>query len=156
VTYRYPGPAGPGVLFVSDSGNDAIRTVAPDTGAVGTVPGLPVRNPQGLGLLANGELVVADRGRGVVLVLDAAGPPRVLAGEPYQFGTQDGTGAGARFHALKGLSVDRATGVIYVLDGHALRSITGEGVVHTLLGSVLEAGCAGPASTHRWSCPPWG
>src|SRR5688572_24785493 len=55
-----------------------------------------------------------------------------LAGQPGVAGTDDGTGAAARFNRPARLAVDSA-GNIYVLDS-LLRKITPEGVVSTLAG----------------------
>jgi hypothetical protein len=66
-----------------------------------------------------------------------------LAGKAGEPGAVDGTGAAARFSDKAGfLAWDADGGVLYLADGgnHAIRRITPEGVVTTVLGKPGEAG----------------
>ncbi|MEB3329847.1 MAG: hypothetical protein VKQ33_11500 [Candidatus Sericytochromatia bacterium] len=67
-------------------------------------------------------------------------------------GTVDGTGAGARFEAIRGLACDATR--VYVSDGHRIRQVTrATGLVSPLAGA-LDAGQAGGArASARFSRP---
>lgn len=70
-------------------------------------------------------------------------------------GALDGTGSAARFIELKGMAFD-AQDLLYVLDGHAVRTVTAAGVVGTAYGKAGELGAAdGTAATARFR-NPWG
>lgn len=144
-------------LVVSDSGNHALRRVE-DPGQVDTLAGVPgmaghrdaddprealFNDPRGLA--TNGsDLFVADRGNHVIRRIHWNGWVSTLAGSPGQAGDTDGAGAAARFSDLRGLAIIQGPATsttLYVLDGHALRTVhTVHGQVRTLLG---QAGTAG-------------
>ena len=140
-------------FVVSDSGNHLIRKVD-DQGRVATLAGLPGQrgfrdadeprqalfdDPQGLVMDRNGNVFVADRGNKVIRRLARGGPVTTLAGAPGESGAQDGQGAQARFTRLGGLT-QGSDGNLYVVDGHALRQVTLEGRVTTVLGVVERPG----------------
>jgi len=159
-TYLAALPAGRGVpwrypmdCLVSDSGNHVLRRVTAG-GAVATVAGVPGQagfrdaedprqalfdDPQGLAVDRDGNLFVADRGNHVVRRVFREGPVTVLAGEPGAPGSADGQGRQARFGNLKGLALAR-DGALYVADGHAVRRITLDGQVTTVLGDPVQGG----------------
>ena len=146
-----PGFYGSGGIL-ADTGNHVIRELAGSGEAV-TLTGAPgqagyqdgeprqarFREPQGLVMDAQGTIYVADRGNGAIRKLARQGPVTTLAGGPGNPGHRDGRGPQARFLALRGLTLgpDQA---LYVVDGHAVRRITLEGEVTTLLGVPDQAG----------------
>jgi hypothetical protein len=146
---RVVGPdpwAEPRGFVLADSGNHAIRRIDED-GRVGTLAGTGeagfrdaddprqarFSDPRGLAMDSQGDVYVADRGNQVVRRIAHQGPVTTLAGAPGAPGSQDGRGAQARFSALGGLALDWPSG-LYVVDGHALRRISPEGEVATVLG----------------------
>ena len=70
-----------------------------------------------------------------------------LAGKALTSGTEDGTGAAARFNFLTGVALD-ADGNVYVADSgsHTLRKVTPAGVVTTLAGTAGVSGSADGAA----------
>ena len=147
-------PRRTGSFVVADSGNHLIRMVDP-AGAVTTLAGarglgpghrdhadpLQARfsHPQGLAMDLAGNVFVADQGNCVIRRIGPGGVT-TLAGSPGQPGADDGLGEKARFFRLKGLAWDHAIGCLYAADGHAIREISPEGRVRTLLGSVARSG----------------
>lgn len=126
---------GRGVLYVADTGNNAIRRVTPD-GRVSTVAGdgTPGRRdgpaalarfngPVGVAVDATGRIIVADTYNDSVRVISPEGEVRTLAGAGTP-GAQDGPAAIAQFDTPSGLAVDR-TGTVYVAD-------TGNGLVRVV------------------------
>jgi hypothetical protein len=135
--------------LVADSGNHLIRRVD-EHGCVTTPAGRPKQaghrdhqdrrqamfsNPQGIAVDADGNVYVADQGNAVIRRI---GPDGVttLAGRPGVRGSDDGLGDAARFFDLKALAWDRRAPGLYLLDGHALRWVSLDGQVLTLLGQV--------------------
>ena len=158
-------------FLVADSGNQVIRRVD-GVGRVTTLAGSPgqaghrdaddpaqalFNDPQGLVMHRSGSLFVADRGSHVIRRIGRGGRVSTLAGLPERAGDQDGTGEQARFSALRGLALG-ADGHLYVLDGHALRRITLEGVVTTVLGRPGEPGFRDGRELAGVPClrEPWG
>lgn len=155
-----------GGLVVSDTGNHAIRRVDP-RGQVKTLAGTgqpgyvdaddPAQaqfdQPQGVAVDPMGNTFVADHGNRVVRRIDLNGQVTTLAGSG-QPGAEDGEGLQASFTDLKGLTLRHPyDGRLYVVDGHAVREISPQGRVTTLLGKVGEAGYqAYPFLTRR---PRW-
>eukprot|EP00929_Paragymnodinium_shiwhaense_P080572 TRINITY_DN42029_c0_g1_i1.p1 TRINITY_DN42029_c0_g1~~TRINITY_DN42029_c0_g1_i1.p1 ORF type:complete len:761 (-),score=81.65 TRINITY_DN42029_c0_g1_i1:311-2593(-) len=97
---RLKSPAGlaldsiQGLLYISDSGNSAIRVLDLPAGRLSTLPANGIRSPLGLAIdVEAGQLYVADRERHVVWVVDAPsseGNASVVAGtldEPGMVGT---------------------------------------------------------------------
>jgi DNA-binding beta-propeller fold protein YncE len=133
-------------FVVADSGNQVIRRVD-GRGRVETLAGTPGQagfrdgdprqarfdDPQGLAVGPGGEVYVADRGNHVIRVIARDGRVSTLAGGPGLKGSMDGFGPAARFAALRGLVLawDYA---LYAVDGHAVRRITLDGEVTTVLG----------------------
>ncbi|MDB5708133.1 MAG: gluconolaconase [Sphingomonas bacterium] len=111
-----------GALLVADTGNDAIRKVAPD-GHVSTIAhndgaGL-LKGPIGLASTWDGFLYVATP-RGRIVQISPEGAVRALTGP----GTSDGNAA-LRLTGPTGLAIDRA-GALYVADAaaYAIRKLT--------------------------------
>jgi streptogramin lyase len=110
-----------GVVFVADTGNNAIRRIAPGgevttfglatTGVQGLEPGSGLYRPVGLAV-SSGYLYATD-GAGRVLIFSADGTGRTLAGGAS--GSADGPGAAAGFRSPTGIAAD-ARGVAWVAD----------------------------------------
>lgn len=133
-----------GNLYVADTGNHAIRRVAPD-GTVVTIAGTGVagfrdgpgrqaqfNGPIGVAVDDAGRIYVADTYNDRIRVIDADGVVGTLAGGDGP-GDEDGTGAQARFDTPSALAVDRR-GNLWVADtrNNAIRHISTQGVVTTL------------------------
>ncbi len=154
-----------GTLYVTDTGNSAIRRIAVDgtvttfagvMGSAGSNDGTATvarfYQPAGIVMDAAGILYVADSTGTTIRRIALDGSVTTLAGSATNFGYADGTGAAARFSSIKGLAID-AAGVLYAADDGnlAIRKITSAGVVSTLTG--------GPSSTGTATEPvlrPWG
>ena len=111
-----------GSLFVSDSGNRAIRQVHPGTsGAVETLlrlsapAGMPAGsnpeslfvNPQGIALDNQGGLWVVDGGNHTIHRIDLArNSVERIAGSPGEAGAVDGTGDQALFNSPAGIAIE--------------------------------------------------
>ena len=146
-TARFWSPAGllmdgDGSVLVADRSNGRIRRVSPE-GVVTTLTawgGAPAEfgGPTGVAKDASGNIYVGERW--AVAKLTSTGVLTILAGTPYQNGTNDGTGADARFVGVKGLASD-AAGNLWVTDEGTIRSVSSDGVVTTIAGSWVWAGC---------------
>ncbi len=156
---RFNTPAGVAVdgagnVFVADLANFVLRKITP-AGLVTTLAGTAGMrgSVDGSGADARfevltdlaiddaGNLYAADFGANVIRKITPAGAVTTLAGTPDVPGSDDGTGAAARFHNPTGVAVDKA-GNVYVADteNHTLRKITPAGIVTTVAGTAGVAG----------------
>ncbi len=134
-----------GTLYVADTGNHAIRSIAPD-GTVRTLAGTGApgdRDGPAAQAQFNGPLAVAVDGQGRVYVADTYndrirlitpdGQVSTLAGGERP-GFADGVGRAARFDTPCGLALD-AQGTLWVADtrNHAIRRVAADGTVSTLV-----------------------
>jgi sugar lactone lactonase YvrE len=114
---------GAGHLFVSDSGNFAIRQVDVTTGSVAT---LAVEDyvPQGLAYGSRGVLYVVDSAFSSLRQVDVkTGATTVLAGTLGRgCGSADGVGTAATFCGPLGLTYD-GVGSLYVTDNQMVRRV---------------------------------
>jgi len=142
---------------VADTGNHVVRLLGSD-GTVSTLAGVTGRaghqdgpglqaeflRPLGIARDHHGNLYVADQGNCVIRKITPKGMVTTVAGQPGEPGSQDGTGAAARFTTLKGLAAalhGHSRETLYVADGHAIRAISlPEAKVSTLLGVVASPG----------------
>ena len=135
-----------GNVYVADTGNNAIRKVAPD-GVVSTLAGSGVEGsadgvgtgatfyvPRGTAVDTRGNIFVADGGNHKIRKITPDGLVTTFAGSGVE-GNADGTGQGATFTVPNGLAFDSA-GYLYVADIiGVIRKITPTAVVTTLAGS---------------------
>ncbi len=111
--------------------------------------------PMGLAVAADGTVYVTDTYQHTIRKITPAGLVTTLAGSPAAVGSQDGSGAAARFNHPVGLAI-ASTGVLYVadVDNHTIRSITPAGLVQTVAGAAGSKGSAdGPVATARFNSP---
>jgi sugar lactone lactonase YvrE len=132
-----------GTLFVADTGNHAIRRIAPDGGvttlAGNGTPGFAdgptdqarFNGPIGVAVAPDGRVIVTDTYNDRIRVIDARGTVSTLAGSG-QPGMDDGVAGAASFDTPAGVAVD-ARGMVYVADtGNALvRTMDRDGLVTT-------------------------
>ena len=141
-------------VFVADQFNHAIRkmwgggvvTVAGNIATVaygkedGVGANAKFHNPMGLALDANGQyLYVADYYNHVIRrVTTTNGEVVTLAGQMETYGTSDGLGATAQFHAPLGIAIHPASTDLFVADyfNHAIRRVTVDGRVTTVTGTM--------------------
>ncbi len=125
--------AAAGIFLVICAGQAAAQETAPvyvfstlagSAGVAGSADGTGTaarfKSPEGLGVDAEGNIYVADRGNSTVRKITPAGVVTTLAGKAGETGVVDGEGAEARFGAtgLAGLAMDR-TGNVFVTDSDA-------------------------------------
>jgi sugar lactone lactonase YvrE len=143
-----------GTVFISDTGNHTLRrldrsgrvsTFAGKPGISGATNGLAAaarfNAPLGLAVSASGIVFVADSGNHLIRRIDASGAVTTLAGVAESWGDEDGPAATARFNGPVGLVLAQS-GALFVADAlnHAVRRITADGTVNTLVGNSSEAG----------------
>lgn len=144
-----------GNTYVADTGNHAIRKIAPD-GTVAHYAGLATQpgsddgaaatarftSPQGMALDVAGNLYVADTGNHTIRRISTAGVVTTFAGAAGRQGAVNGPAAMARFDAPRALAFD-AMGNLLVADrSGALRSIRPDGEVSTFAGMLGTSGFA--------------
>ncbi|WP_413626463.1 gluconolaconase [Luteibacter sp. Lutesp34] len=153
-TARFDTPSGlaidaAGVLYVADTGNDAIRRV--DTqGTVTTIAGghgrgdrdgagrdASFNGPLGVAVNDRGDIYVADTYNHRIRRIDASGTVTTLAGSTPGF--QDGPAAQARFDTPCSLALG-PDGSVWVADtrNRAIRRIAPDGTVSTIAQSADE------------------
>lgn len=102
-------------------------------GAVdGTLDVAKFNKPSGVTLDRSGTQYVVDAANYTVRKISVGGQVSTLAGKSGEQGAADGSGAQARFSQVFDIAVDNA-GNLYVTDAGALRKITPDGVVSTLV-----------------------
>ncbi len=141
------GPTGQLSLF---AGNPGGRGNLNGTGASASF-----NLPGGVAADNAGNIYVADSSNSVIRKITPAGVVTTLAGAAGVRGSNDGTGAAARFNFPNDVATDSA-GNIYVADtaNHVIRKITPSGVVTTLAGSPGVIGSAnGTGAAARFFSP---
>jgi len=176
-TVRFNQPGGivvdaDGTIYVTDSGNNCVRQVGPDDGAVSTLAGdgkggvgladgvgstARFYNPTGLALDMDSHLIVADSGNHCIRrVTTAEGRVTTVAGRPeHGGGYADGEGAAARFNCPMDIAVD-GTNNILVADSfnNRIRMIAGSAAcVTTLVGSAEQGKIDGTGTSARFNQP---
>jgi sugar lactone lactonase YvrE len=150
---RFSTPSGlaidaAGVLYVADTGNNAIRRITPDgmvsTLAGGGLPGFQdgvgvnarFNGPVGVAIDSGGRLIVADTYNDRIRTIAPDGTVSTLAGSGVR-GSTDAAALDAEFDTPCGVAID-AAGNIYVADtgSGAVRTISASGMVSTRHASV--------------------
>lgn len=158
-----------GTLYVTDTGNSAIRRVSPSgavdtvagTGTCGSVDGLghaaQFCNPRGIALDRSGNLWVADSGNHTVRRISPSGSVATVAGSPGVCGSRDGRGGNAQFCDPQDIGTDQ-WGNVYVVDtgNSTVRMIDQDGDVTTLAGRPGQCGAADGTSGASRLCAPSG
>ena len=137
-----------GNLYVSDTGDNTIRKIAPagvvttiagQAGVKGSADGQALTTalfnaPAGILMDAQLNLYVADQGNSTLRKITPGGIVSTLAGLPPSPGAVNDTGSKARFNGPHSVAVD-ADGTVYVVDGgQSLRKISAQGVVTNMTG----------------------
>ncbi|MBX3737831.1 MAG: immunoglobulin domain-containing protein [Candidatus Didemnitutus sp.] len=169
----FPFPTGIGVdgsgnLFVADANADTVQKInssnqvsllAGTANSAGTTDGsgsaARFNQPNGVVVLSNGGLVVADTANATLRAIDANGAVTTLAGASGSRGGADGTGTAATFSAPVGVTRD-SSGVLFVADSmnHTIRRVTSGGAVTTFAGSAGAQGTAdGTGAAARFNLP---
>jgi streptogramin lyase len=150
-----------GSLYVLDTGNHALRKLAPD-GTVSTLADLsgdlgPQQGdyPDGIAVDSKGNVFIAEAVGQTIVRISPNGDRTSFAGLRGVAGAQDGNGITAGFAGPSGLVVDKADN-LYVADSgnNAIRKISPAGVVTTLAGG-SKGTEDGPLASARFS-GPWG
>jgi sugar lactone lactonase YvrE len=154
---RFHFPAGAAVdragnIYVADQFNRTIRKITPagevttlagTAGMVGSTDGNGAAarfgGPVGIAVDSDGNVYVADKH--AIRKITAGGDVTTLAGVVDTPGSDDGTGAAARFYFPAGIALD-STGNVYVADqfNSTIRRITRDGITTTLAGTPGAAG----------------
>ena len=111
--------------------------------------------PEGIGLDAEGNVLVADTINNTIRMVTLAGKTTTIAGRGGLFGSRDGTAKMARFEWPHGVVADTA-GNFYITDNlnHTIRKMTTDGVVSTFAGTAGVAGSQdGVGSEARFRAP---
>jgi glucose/arabinose dehydrogenase len=166
---RFSSPTGVAVLsngniVVADQSNHRIRLVTPlgvvttlagSTGAFADGTGTAARFnvPQGVAVLPDGNIVVADTGNCRIRLVTPAGVVTTIAGSATA-AFADGTGTAASFQYPCGVAA-LPNGNIVVADqnNHCIRLVTQAGVVTTLAGNGTAAFADGTGTGARFQYP---
>jgi sugar lactone lactonase YvrE len=155
-------------LYVTDSGNHAVRRIAPDgtvstfagtLGTSGTADGsgsaARFNSPSGIVQNSIGDFYISDFANHTIRRMSRDGVVSTLAGLAGTRGTASGNGAAARFNFPTNVAVD-PTDNVYVADASndCIRRVTSDGNVTTLAGSPDQRGSAdGLGSAARFYSP---
>lgn len=139
---------GAGNVYVADNLNHRIRKISAD-GTVTTLAGngtagfadgtgaaAQFKNPSGLDVDKDGNIIVADRLNHRIRKVTPAGVATVIAGDGTT-GYRDGDAAGARFADPYGISGDKNGNILIAdLNNNKIRRISTAGTVSTVAGTV--------------------
>ena len=128
---------GAGNVYVADGNGEKIRKIT--SGGVvtsfagggssgsgdGTGAAASFSTPAAIAADSAGNLYVADKINNTIRKITPAGTVSTIAGSAGSSGTQDGTGAAARFNQPTGIAVDSTDSFLYVsdTDNHTIRKI---------------------------------
>ncbi len=143
-------------LYIADTGNHVIRkidaaafvtTQAGTAGIPGSMdspsgPAASFNAPKGIGTDGS-SIFIADTKNHAIRKVTTGGAVSTVAGNPPQFGTADGSGTSARFHAPAGAAVIGDNVFVADTGNGTIRKITSAGTVTTVPGTVGPF--AGPA-----------
>jgi hypothetical protein len=140
-----------GNIYVTDTGNHAIRKITPQ-GVVSTLAGssgvsgsangtgaaAQFNSPYGLAVNSAGEVFVADRGNHTIRKITPTGVVTTFAGAATVAGSTDGIGAAARFDRPSALAFDNS-GNLFVAEfgNNVIRKILTDGTVSTYAGTAF-------------------
>lgn len=110
----------------------------------GTLDVAKFNAPDGMAVDRTGNIYLVDAANYTIRKIDSNGQVSTLAGKAGAQGMVDGRGAQARFSQIANIASD-AAGTIYVVDAGALRKITPDGTVSTMVLDVPLTGQAGMA-----------
>ncbi|MBT5582053.1 MAG: hypothetical protein HOJ56_17230, partial [Acidimicrobiaceae bacterium] len=122
-----------------------VTTLAGSAGSSGSDDGTGTEarfyNPTGVAVDGDGNLYVTERYSHTIRKVTPAGEVTTFAGSAGSAGSDDGTGAAARFREPTGVAVD-GDGNLYVADAgnNTIRKVTPAGEVTTLAGSAGSSG----------------
>ena len=137
-----------GNIYVADTYNNRIRKIT-STGVVTTIAGdgtagyldgqgttAKFNNPYGLTVDTAGNIYVADTKNNRIRKISTTGLVTTVAGYILS-GYVDGASTVARFKNPQGITIDNATGILYVVDttNNRIRKIATDGTVSTFAGS---------------------
>jgi sugar lactone lactonase YvrE len=136
-----------GNVYVADAFNHLIRKITPG-GLVSTLAGSGVagatdgtgsaasfNRPSSVSTDGNGNVYATDNNSNTIRKITALGVVSTLAGTAGAAGSDDGTGAAARFTAPQGLAADSLGNLVVADSGNqTVRKITAAGVVSTIAG----------------------
>jgi sugar lactone lactonase YvrE/murein DD-endopeptidase MepM/ murein hydrolase activator NlpD len=152
---RFNAPSGlaidsGGAIYVADTGNNAIRRIAPDS-TVTTIAGggssgyrdgpgaqAQFNGPVGVAADAAGRVLIADTYNDRIRAIGQDGTVTTIAGGAIT-GMADGAAADAQFNTPCGIAVD-GTGNVLVADtgNSAVRSISPTGIVTTVSSPIVD------------------
>jgi sugar lactone lactonase YvrE len=149
-----------GTLYVADTGNSAIRAIAPKESLITTVAGSAIagfdgdggpgqaaqlQNPKGVAVGNSGNVYIADTGNNRIRLL-SKGVITTLAGQQGGGYIGDGSAAATELNAPTGMAVD-TSGNLYIADtqNQRIRMISG-GQIITVAGTGT-AGATGDTGT---------
>lgn len=157
-----------GTLYVADTGNHVIRKITP-TGVVMTLSGSAgvsgsangardlarFSSPEGVAVVSNGFVYVADTGNHTIRQITPTGTADTYAGAAGQIGNTNATSSNARFNSPRGIVLDTSTNVFVADTGnHTIRRIDSLRVVTTFAGSAGVSGSTeGNGTSARFSSP---
>ncbi|MGA1238741.1 MAG: pentapeptide repeat-containing protein, partial [Limisphaerales bacterium] len=113
-----------GDIYIADTGNNRIRMVSSDSGAVVTYAEEHLNAPGGLALDPTGILYVANRGGNEILRVEGGVVSRLAGGGGAGFG-DDADPLMARFNSPSDVAINNVNGQLMVADGenHRLRRV---------------------------------
>lgn len=160
-----------GNLYISDTGNDRVRKVAPD-GTITTIAGTglatfggdggqaasaSLNSPQGLAVDAAGNLYIADSRNARIRKVTPDGMISTIAGTGTAGFSGDGhAGTAAKLNNPEGVAVD-AAGNLYIVDtfNNRIRKLSTDGTITTIAGDGTASywGDGGPALNGQFRFP---
>lgn len=155
--------AASGTLYLADSANHRIRSVAP-SGSIVTFAGVgtagysgdggpanaaQLRAPEGVAVDAGGNVYIADTGNGCIRKISSNGTITTVAGNGTQgFSGDGGAATSAQLSYPRGVIAD-GSGNLYIADfgNGRVRKVSANGTINTVAGSGVSdaSGDGGPA-----------
>jgi sugar lactone lactonase YvrE len=151
-----------GTLYIADTGNNGIRSIATHSGLVATFAGsssggfsgdgaaataAQLSAPKGVVSDAGGNVYIADSGNNRIRLVNPVGVISTIAGQQGGGYTGDGPATSTELNVPAGLAVD-AAGTLYIADAlnHRVRVIAG-GQIATIAGTGTAAAIGDGASS---------